>query len=66
MPLITVENLKKSFHSPAGVIDPVLHIPNFCLEEKSRLLCRELVEVARLHFFIYLPVCSVQMLEKFQ
>ena len=37
MPLITVENLKKSFHSPAGVIDPVLHIPNFCLEEKEQV-----------------------------
>lgn len=40
MSLLIVEDLKKSFHSPQGMIDPILHIPNFCLKEKEQVALR--------------------------
>jgi len=37
MGLLDIEDLKKSFHSPTGKMEMVLHIPTFSLEDKSQV-----------------------------
>ena len=40
MSLLTVHDLKKSFRSPDGQLDPVLHVPEFSLQQHEQVALR--------------------------
>lgn len=40
MTLLAVEDLTKSFSSPSGIIEPVLKVPIFCMQENEQLALR--------------------------